>query len=300
MDTVAYIRMPRACRLPQPCLAVTPLRFRCAPLEKPPLRLTADAQSALRRLGPGAFTFACVLAVSASAGAQCLGGQWSPQPASEPSAPLVCRPLSTPPAPSADLFDDLGRGLSDVGSTIAGAATGVVEIIGGAYVDDLDAQANALPPAFTDVILQFMSLEDFPAAFSEDDLLRARILPAGHEGAGVFLTDGHSAVTLDALIIFKDERYAVIMNWNRTWQDVLHGALSPDEDRALFLAIHELVHVRQFREMGRQAFLDAYLPSVLREGDHGAPLEQEAYAIAPRAGSWARDVIAAYAGELLQ
>jgi len=67
-----------------------------------------------------------------------------------------------------------------------------------------------------------------------------------------------------------------------------------DERRGAALAV--LVHVRQFREMGRQAFLDEYLPSVVRDGDHGARLEQEAYTMAPRKGSWAREVLDAYAG----
>jgi hypothetical protein len=198
----------------------------------------------------------------------------------------------------ADVFDDIDEGLSDIGESVAGGFTGAIGFVGAAYVDELAEDAVGLPPAFADIIREFMNLEDFPGAFAEEDLQRVRILPQSHPGADQFITDGRSGVTLDTLVIATDERYDQIMNWNRSWAEVLEGALSSPERKALFLMLHELVHVRQFRELGRQAFLDEYLPSVLDDGDHGARLEQEAYSIAPRKGSWARDVLDAYAGVL--
>ena len=196
----------------------------------------------------------------------------------------------------ADIFDTIGDGLVDVGAEVAGGFTGAIGFVGAAYVDQLEDDAVGLPPAFADIIREFMNLEDFPGAFTEEDLQRARILPTSHPGAAQFVTDGHSGVTLDALIIVKDARYDRIMGWDRSWDEVLGGEMSCAQRKALFLILHELVHVRQFREMGRQEFLDEYLPSVVRDGDHGARLEQEAYRMAPRKGSWARAVLDAYAG----
>jgi hypothetical protein len=200
----------------------------------------------------------------------------------------------------ADLFDDIGDGLvevgADVGAEVAGGFSGAIGFVGAAYVDELDDEAIGLPPAFADIIREFMRLEDFPGAFTEGDLQSARILPASHPGAAQFVTEGHSGVTLDTLIIVKDARYDRIMDWDRGWAEVLGGEMSRAQRKALFLILHELVHVRQFREMGRQAFLDEYLTSVVRDGDHGARLEQEAYQMAPRNGSWARGVLDAYAG----
>lgn len=199
---------------------------------------------------------------------------------------------------AADLFDDFNEGLIDIGAGVAGGVTGAIGFIGAAYVDELAEDAIELPPAFADIIREFMRLEDFPGAFTEEDLLRVRILPASHPGAEQFVTEGHSGVSLDALVIAEDQRYDAIMNWSLSWSEVLDGEMSSAERRGLFLMLHELVRVRQFREMGRQAFLDEYLPSVLRDGDHGARLEREAYGIAPRKGSWARDVLDAYAGAM--
>jgi hypothetical protein len=167
--------------------------------------------------------------------------------------------------------------------------------LAGSYVDDLERDADALPPTFIDIVHRFMSLDGFAAAFGEEDVSRTRILSDSHAGAGLFLQSGSSAITLDSLIIFRSELYTDIIDWNRSWDDVVAGRLSPDQDHALFLALHELVHVRQFRELGRQAFLDEYLPAVMRDGDQDARLEQEAYAVAPNADSWARRAVAAYA-----
>jgi hypothetical protein len=199
-------------------------------------------------------------------------------------------------AARADLFDDIGDGLVDVGEEVGDSVGDAIGFVGAAYLDELEDDAVGLPPAFADIIFEFMNLPDFPGAFTEEDLERVRILPASHPGATQFVTDGHSGVTLDTLVIVKDDRYEPIMNWNRSWTEVLEGEMSRAERRALFLMLHELVHVRQFRELGRQAFLAEYLPSVARDGDHGADLEQEAYRIAPRKGSWSRDVLDAYAG----
>jgi len=208
---------------------------------------------------------------------------------------LGCALLAPANPAHADIFDSIGDGLVDVGAEVAGGFTGAIGFVGAAYVDQLDDEAVGLPPAFADIIREFMNLEDFPGAFTEEDLQRARILPASHPGAGQFVTDGHSGVTLDDLIVVKDARYDPIMEWNRSWAEVLGGEISSAERKALFLILHELVHVRQFREMGRQAFVDEYLPSVVRDGDHGARLEKEAYRMAPRNGSWAREVLDAYA-----
>jgi hypothetical protein len=183
----------------------------------------------------------------------------------------------------------------DVASAAAGGVNLVISGVVGIYVDELEADGDSLPPAFAEMVRQFMVLDGFDGAFSEEDLLRVHILPVSHDGADVFLKEGSSGVTLDSLIIFKDELYSAIMTWNRSWDDVVTGTLTHDEDKALFLALHELVHVRQFREHGRAEFLDAYLPAVMRDGDHGAQLEQDAYAVAPHADSWARRAVADYA-----
>lgn len=205
-------------------------------------------------------------------------------------------PCLAPDDLAADLFDDLGDGLVDVGADVAGGVSGAFGFVGAAYIDELEDDAVRLPRAFADIIRAFMNLEDFPGAFAEEDLRRVRILPASHPGAEQFVTEGHSGVTLDTLVIVTDHRYDAIMNWNRSWSEVLEGEMSSAERKGLFLMLHELVHVRQFRQLGRQAFLNEYLPSVLRDGDHGARLEREAYRIAPRKGSWTRDVLDAYAG----
>jgi len=226
--------------------------------------------------------------------------RWSSLPARAVGALFGCALLGLPTTSRADLFGDIKDGIDDglrvIGADVAGGFTGAIGVVGAAYVDELEGDALELPPAFADIIRGFMDMEDFPGAFAEQDLQRARLLPASHPGAEQFVTEGHSGVTLDALVIVNDARYDAIVNWNRSWPEVLEGEMSSAERKALFLMLHELVHVRQFREMGRQAFLDEYLPAVVRDGDHGARLEDEAYRMAPRKGSWAREVLDAYAG----
>lgn len=163
----------------------------------------------------------------------------------------------------------------------------------GEQVDQLAADADPLPAAFWAIIAEFMALESFPHAFAEDDLARVRILPESHPGAQGFLPADHSAITLDALVILKDERYAAIAAWNSSWEDVVVSSLTAEADDALFTMLHELVHVRQFREMGRDRFLSEYLAVALQSGEHDVPLEAEAYAISPGEQSWARMAIAA-------
>jgi hypothetical protein len=230
----------------------------------------------------------------------CRGRRWSLLWTRAVGALLGCALLGLATPSRANLFGDIKDGihdgLVDIGADVAGGFSGAIGVLGAAYVDALQDEAIGMPPAFADIIREFMNLEDFPGAFAEEDLQRVRILPASHPGAEQFVTKGHSGVTLDSLVIVTDARYEPIMNWDRSWAEVLDGEISSAERKALFLMLHELVHVRQFREMGRQAFLDEYLPAVVRDGDHGARLEEEAYRMAPRKGSWAREVLDAYSG----
>jgi hypothetical protein len=185
------------------------------------------------------------------------------------------------------------RESTDVAGQGPAALASVLADTGGKYVDDLERDADGLPPDFAAVVREFMALESFPGAFAEKDLRNVHILPASHPGAGRFLTGDHAAITLDSLVIFEDERYDAIVTWNRRWDDVRAGALEPAQDRALFTSLHELVHVRQFREIGREQFLSEYLADAVRSGEQSVELEREAYAIAPGDDSWAREAIAA-------
>lgn len=45
----------------------------------------------------------------------------------------------------------------------------------------------------------------------------------------------------------------------------------------LLTMMHELVHVRQYRELGRENFLNSYLYEVLAQGYADAAFEAEAY-----------------------
>jgi hypothetical protein len=215
--------------------------------------------------------------------------------ASPSSARMTCSSGSTGEASgngNCSAAEKSGRKAMDTADQEPAPLASVLAKTGGAIVDDLERDAKAPPPEFLAIVREFMALESFPRAFAEQDVRKVHILPESHPGAEQFSTGDHAAITLDSLVIFEDERYDAIESWNAAWEDVLAGTLSQAQDRALFTMLHELVHVRQFREMGRERFLSEYLADALRSGEQSVELEHEAYAIAPGEDSWARKAIA--------
>jgi hypothetical protein len=188
------------------------------------------------------------------------------------------------------LVDDIvNNRLPDPVQLATGGADSVLYTHAGAYLDTLECGASELPPNFADAIRIVMGLSGFNGAFTDADLSRVRILPKRDSGVLNLPKDGYNAITLDSLVFLQDELYDAIMNWQSdTWIDLLAGRLKHEDPqgKALETMTHELVHVRQYRELGREAFLNNYFVDAAANGYEQDAFEQEAYAVAGRDWSW--------------
>ena len=86
-------------------------------------------------------------------------------------------------------------------------------------------------------------------------------------------------------MIIRPDRYAALMGAHGfyTLDDLVQQRVPWVFLRAIDTLIHELVHVRQYREQGERDFLTIYLQQMALQGYDHAPLEDEAY-------GWASDV----------
>lgn len=116
--------------------------------------------------------------------------------------------------------------------------------------------------------------EGFPS-FAPVHLRRARVLSSGSLGAGVFVRDDANAVTLGNLIILRPPLYRAIAE---APLPPLAEVACPERRglaNALAVLAHELVHVRQFDELGEDAFVDNYLLAYTAKGYRGNDFEKE-------------------------
>jgi hypothetical protein len=89
------------------------------------------------------------------------------------------------------------------------------------------------------------------------------------------------AITLGKLIILKPEDFALLsVEHLHTLTDILSGSASADLRRAIRLLAHEMVHVKQYEQLGVERFFSDYVleNSVYARGGYGfGKYEQEAY-----------------------
>jgi hypothetical protein len=163
----------------------------------------------------------------------------------------------------ADRFPDPGP-LSEGGFLVDVAA---------AYVDGLECRASALSPALFAALNVIMATPGFPDAFTNLDLERARIIPRRDSGVLHLPPSGESGITLGSLIFLTDELFDTLYSWEG---DI--ACMSYDEQYALSTLAHEVTHVRQYRELGREKFIDQYLVQSLK-GTQGNAFEVEAEAL---------------------
>ncbi len=115
--------------------------------------------------------------------------------------------------------------------------------------------------------------------FHPIDIDRVRIVSETHPTAKLYLKEGYNGITLDNLVILKDDMYIILRNWNKIPSD----SLNEKEILAVQLIIHELVHVRQYRNMGKEVFINRYLAEDLIKGYPNIEMERQAYQF----GNWA-------------
>ncbi len=167
---------------------------------------------------------------------------------------------------------------TDVVKLTTGGISSVLYQVSTAHIDTLECAAIELSPTLKDVIHNVIEGTALPLNkyFSAIDVDRVRIINRSAPLGDLYLREGFDGITLDSLVIIKDIHHRTLTNWKHNWDEVKFGELSSVEEDALFLMIHELVHVRQYREMGREQFVNQYLAEGLAQGYPDISTEKEA------------------------
>jgi hypothetical protein len=104
------------------------------------------------------------------------------------------------------------------------------------------------------------------------DVDRAVIISKTNPTADLYLRPTFGAITLDDVVIIEDDEFQILRNWSKGTGE----ALMSDEQSALRTMIHELVHVRQYRNIGKESFINLYLTEAIANGYANISMEQEA------------------------
>jgi hypothetical protein len=152
------------------------------------------------------------------------------------------------------------------------------------HIDTLRAGAPALP-AWMQTLLVDLRNAPYMAgvpSYTAEHVANVRVIPRRTATADLYLRSDlgvvAAAVTLDKLVILRDDLYDALMRHPAvTLQNVRCGATTPLFREALTVLAHELVHVRQFQILGRDAFVNSYFLDVLVNGYGNDALESEAF-----------------------
>lgn len=167
----------------------------------------------------------------------------------------------------------------------------------GPYIDQLECGARGLG-GFKSIAATLRAEEGFPGAYEAIDYDNARIMARRDVPVLNLPPDDKCGMTIDSVIFLKDELYDAMVNkadWS--WLDLALEAPDPTADEAMFCVLHELVHVRQYRELGRDRFFNEYFVDIVQKGYEDADFEAEAYEFSLRPTSWAETTIEAVRAE---
>jgi hypothetical protein len=148
-----------------------------------------------------------------------------------------------------------------------------VAVMPGAYETiraDLETMRLAGHPIPEYVRVQIRALTEWAGvstAFTDTDLDNARLLGASHSKAPLYMpSDLHvQGITYDSLILLRerlDEQLTTANDY--TAEDIISDPALDAYQQAIETLIHELVHVRQYREMGFDTFMGNYVLQVLQ------------------------------------
>lgn len=160
--------------------------------------------------------------------------------------------------------------------------------MGGAQIDKLECAASELTPELAAAQQELIGLPGMSQLFEPIDVQSVSIVERSVPGGSIFLRPGFNGITLDTLVIFQDDMHAVLAGWSSDLDDVIWGNVESDEFKAFFSLTHELVHVRQYREVGRETFLNEYLADALISDYAEIGLEEEADGLADDARATVR------------
>jgi hypothetical protein len=189
-----------------------------------------------------------------------------------------------------DLVNDR---IPDPTTLASGGTNSVLYTIAGAYVDGLECSAKRLPDSFGGLAQVVMSWPGFDGKYADIDI-DVDILPHRDSGVLDLPREGYDAITLGTLIFVQDDIYDTLFNVRWSYGELIGRHPVPMNDRAFFTIIHELVHARQYRELGREEFLNHYLRDALVNGYASVEFEEEAYSVSGHGDSWCEQSVAGF------
>jgi hypothetical protein len=117
--------------------------------------------------------------------------------------------------------------------------------------------------------------------FRSIDILNARIISGANPLVSEYLREekGFDAITLGDLIVIEDGLFQVLMDSSKyaTASQLRGGTANCVFRKALLLLAHELVHIRQYADLGFDTFMINYLIETLAVGYGSDSFETEAY-----------------------
>jgi len=189
---------------------------------------------------------------------------------------LYCDPREMGPE---EIINKLAANLiTDTVKLTTGGMSSALYKISAAHVDILECDGHELNNTIKNVLFQIAAksgrgADDF---FGELDVNRVRIIPNSSPTASLYLRDGFIGITLDSVVILRPDLFTILDSWNTPWADVAFGALNQNEHDALLTLVHELIHVRQYRKIGREQFINLYLANAITTDYVNLTTEREA------------------------
>lgn len=117
--------------------------------------------------------------------------------------------------------------------------------------------------------------------FRSIDIANARIISGNNALVSEYLREenGFAAITLGDLVVVRDDIFQVLTNARNhaTAAQLQAGSANCDFRNAVLVLAHELVHVRQYADLGFDAFINNYLIEALIAGYGTDSFETEAY-----------------------
>lgn len=163
---------------------------------------------------------------------------------------------------------------TDVVKLTTGGTSSILFDIANRDIDIMSCSGEKLNTLLKERIKCLLSKSTDPnnKSFSLIDIDRVIIISERHKNAKIYLKPGYSAITLNDLVILRDKHFKILNNWNKK----VGEPLTKDEKAAILIMIHELVHVRQYRNMGKEVFVNKYLSEALIKGYANISTEKEA------------------------
>ncbi len=135
-------------------------------------------------------------------------------------------------------------------------------------------------------------------SFTRQDVQGIKIISDEDPDADMYLKDWAAAITLGPVIVMKKDYFDALVAATGptvTLTHMLSGGLPPTLTSAIDTLVHEMIHVRQYRELGSENFIVNYALETIPMGYGKESFEQEAYTFAAtmadvHEGVWCREM----------